>query len=402
MNVLFLSLMGYTSIYNKDIYTDLLREFISNGHNVYIISPSERRQGIKTGIIKEGNSIILRVQTGNVQKTNIIEKGISTVLIDFQFITAIKKYFFNKHFDLLLYPTPPITITKSIKYIKQRDSTATYLMLKDIFPQNAVDIGLMGKNGIKGLIYHYFRNKEKKLYALSDCIGCMSRANVKYVLDHNPEIEKKRVVLSPNCIEVTDMSITDSDRRQIRQEYGIPEGKIVYIYGGNLGKPQGIDHMIDCIKSQYNNNRVFFLIIGDGTEYEKLDRFVKSSHQDNVKLLNSLPKDDYMHIVGSCDIGLLFLDHRFTIPNFPSRLLDYMAAKLPTLACTDTSTDVGTVIVNGGFGWWCESDDISSFNKVVNESIESNLKAMGEVAFQYLQTNWSVERQYNSIIKSIE
>ena len=94
-------------------------------------------------------------------------------------------YFADIKFDLILYSTPPITFYKAIEYVKKRDGAKTYLLLKDIFPQNAVDLGMMSKTGLKGLIYKYFRKKEKKLYAISDKIGCMSQANVDYVLKHN-------------------------------------------------------------------------------------------------------------------------------------------------------------------------------------------------------------------------
>ena len=57
--------------------------------------------------------------------------------------------------------------------------------------------------------------------------------------------------------------------------------------------------------------------------------------------MRSLPKADYETIVASCDVGMIFLDHRFTIPNFPSRMLSYMKAKIPILAVTDPNTDVG-------------------------------------------------------------
>jgi glycosyltransferase involved in cell wall biosynthesis len=401
MNVLFLSLMGYSSIKNRDIYTDLLREFIRQGHEVYVVSPAEKRQGIETGLIKEENSTILRVKTGNIQKTNIIEKGISTVMLEPQFVAAIKKYFSDIKFDLVLYSTPPITIAKAVEYVKKRDNATTYLMLKDIFPQNAVDIGMMTTSGLKGLLYKSFRAKEKKLYALSDYIGCMSQANVDYVVKHNPNIPRDRVEISPNCVEVTDMSVSEDEKRQMREKYGIPQDKIVYLYGGNLGKPQGIDHMIECFKSQKNNKDAFFLIIGSGTEYDKIDAWVKTEPQDNVKLMSKLPKEDYIRMVGSCDIGLLFLDHRFTIPNFPSRLVDYMQSKLPTLACTDPNSDVGQAMVDGGFGWWCESNSTAAFDKTIQESMVADLRAMGDKAFNYLNTEWNVEKQYNDIAKTI-
>ncbi len=401
MNVLFLSLMGYSSIKNRDIYTDLLREFIAQGHHVYVVSPAERRQGVETGLIEEENSTILRVKTGNIQKTNLIEKGISTVLLEPQFVVAIKKYFSNIKFDLILYSTPPITIANAVKYVKKRDGTTTYLMLKDIFPQNAVDIGMMSTSGIKGLLYKAFRAKEKKLYALSDYIGCMSPANVEYVLKHNPEVKSKRIEISPNCVEVVDMSVSEAERRMMREKYGIPQEKTVYLYGGNLGKPQGIDHMMACLKSQKNNKKAFFLVIGSGTEYSKIKEWVKAEPQNNVKLMSKLPKEDYIKMVGSCDVGLLFLDHRFTIPNFPSRLVDYMQSKLPTLACTDTVSDVGQVIVDGDFGWWCESNSVEAFGKVVEESLKADTKAMGEKAFKYLDKFWNVKKQYVDIAKTI-
>ena len=149
MNVLFLSLGRYWSIKESEGYTDLLREFIRKGHEVYIVSPTERREGKKTQLIKEEGSVILKVKTGNIQKTNFIEKGISTILIEFQFLKAIKRYFSNINFDLIFYPTPPITFVKDIEYIKKRDNAKTYLLLKDIFPQNAIDIGIMSKSGMR-------------------------------------------------------------------------------------------------------------------------------------------------------------------------------------------------------------------------------------------------------------
>lgn len=401
MNVLFLSLIGYESIKDKDLYTDLLREFVRNGHDVYIISPAERRQNVKTGLIKEKQCTILRVKTGNIQKTSMVEKGISTILLEFQFVSAIKKFFSDVKFDLVLYATPPITIARSVEYIKKRDGAATYLMLKDIFPQNAVDMGMMKTSGVKGLLYKFFRAKEKKLYLISDHIGCMSKANVEYVLKNNPKISRKQVEISPNCIEVMDVSISEHEKRMMRNKYGIPQKRIVYLYGGNLGKPQGIGHMIKCLRSQRENDKIFFLIIGSGTEYKKIEEYIKFNKQENVKLMSKLPKEDYIRIVGSCDIGLLFLDYRFTIPNFPSRLVDYMAAKLPTIACTDPNSDVGQVMCEGGFGWWCASNSVDDFKKRIEESMNADLRSMGEKAFKYLDDVWNVKKQYMDITRTI-
>lgn len=402
MNVLFLSLGRYWTIKESEGYTDLLREFIRHGDKVYILSPTEKREGKETQLIEEENSVILKVKTGNIQKTNFVEKGISTVLIESQFLNAVKTYFSKVHFDLVLYPTPPITFVKVVEYIKKRDGAKTYLLLKDIFPQNAVDIGIMATGGAKGLLYKYFRNKEKRLYRISDTIGCMSLANVQYVIDHNPEVDKLKVEVCPNVIEIVDKSVNEETRKQIRTKYEIPIDKKVFVYGGNLGRPQGIDFLVECLKSQKDNENVFFFIVGDGTDYGKLDAYCKSSAQRNFTLMKRLPKEDYDAVVAACDVGLIFLDHRFTIPNFPSRLLGYMQAKLPVLAATDPNTDIGEVIVNGGFGWWCKSTSVEDFDKLVGEAINADTRKLGEIAYQYLQDNYTAEQGYNIIRKRLK
>ncbi len=397
MNVLFLTTGRFKSIRQHGLYPDLLRAFVKHGHAVYVVSPRQRREGLPTELVEEDGTKHLLVKIGNLTKTNLIEKGISTLLIERQYKTAIKQYFSGASFDLVLYSTPPITLASLVAFIKKRDGAKTYLLLKDIFPQNAVDIGLMQKSGIKGLLYKYFRKKEMQLYALSDRIGCMSPANVSYVRSHNPKVDPNTVEVCPNSIEVVDARLDQPMREAIRKKYGIPLDKTVFIYGGNLGKPQGIPFLIDCLTSQLNREDVYFFIVGDGTEFYKLKQFFDTFAPKNMQLRNRLPKPDYDKLVGAADVGMIFLDRRFTIPNFPSRLLAYLQAGLAVLACTDIHTDVGKVIVDGGFGWWCESKDVQEFEHLVNAACKSDLKRLGDVGYQYLQAHYSVEDCYQII-----
>lgn len=388
MNILFLTLADFRSYSEHNIYCDLLRELIARGHQVYCISPAERRTGIETHFEEDGHLLKLRI--GNTQKTGIIEKGISTVMIEPQFIAAIKKHFADIRFDLVLYSTPPITLAGAIRYVKKRDGARTYLMLKDIFPQNAVDIGMMAKSGPKGLLYRYFRNKERELYAFSDRIGCMSRANVDFILKHNEELSPDRVEVFPNCIEPQDVSVSPEERVALRDKYGIPRDRKVFVYGGNLGKPQGIPFIIQCLKRLDGQTDAFLLIVGSGTEFGKLEEYFRTAKPKNMKLMSHLPKDDYDRMVAACDVGLIFLDDRFTIPNFPSRLLAYMQAGLPVIACTDPNTDIGQVAVDGGFGWWCRANDAEAFAKTVEEACAADLSAMAEKERRYLLEHYTV------------
>lgn len=402
MNILFMTIGKMDNIEDHTIYCDLLRCFRDTGHNVYTISPYEKVTGLQTKYEEKNGVHMLHVKTGNVTgRAGLIEKGFAQLAIEQIFIKAIKRYYYDIKFDLIMYSTPPITFCNVIEYIKKRDGAKSYLLLKDIFPQNAVDIGMMHKNGIKGLLYRFFRNKEKKLYKISDYIGCMSEANIEYVIRHNPEINRDKVILCPNCIEPIDMSISTRERKHLRAKYGIPEDKTVFVYGGNLGRPQGIPFIIKCLEKLKGNKRAYFLIVGDGTEFEKLKIFFDREQPENMKLMSKLPKDDYDTMIAACDVGLIFLDHRFTIPNFPSRLLSYMQAKLPVLAATDPNTDIGKVITEGGFGWWCESNDVTAFSKLIENAVSVDLEQMRIKEIKYLMENYTVSMVYENIKNKI-
>jgi len=397
MNILFLTTGRMGHIEDHAIYPDLLRRFRDHGHQVYHVSTYERRVGRKTEYIEESGTHALRVRIGNLTKCSVIEKGVSTILIESQYRAAIRKYLSGVKFDLILYSTPPITLVGVIRYIKKRDGAKSYLLLKDIFPQNAVDLNMMAKSGLKGLLYRYFRSKEKQLYAVSDRIGCMSEANVRYVIEHNAEVSPEKVEVCPNCIEVQDVSVTPQQRRSIREKYGIPQDKTVFVYGGNLGKPQGIPFIMECLRRMKEHPGAYFLIVGDGTEFNRLQAFMEKEQPSNMKLLRRLPKDDYDRMIPACDVGLIFLDHRFTIPNFPSRLLAYMQAGLPVLAATDPNTDVGQVIEEGGFGWWCESNRADGFAALADQALAADLASMGRKAMEYLRENYQAETGYRII-----
>lgn len=398
MNVLFMTIGKMDNIEEHTIYCDLLRYFRDMGHSIYTISPYEKRTNLQTTYEEKNGIHMLHVRTGNVTgMVNLIEKGFAQLTLEPIFIKALKKYYSNIKFDLVMYSTPPITFCNAIEYVKHRDNAKTYLLLKDIFPQNAVDIGLMKKSGLKGVLYKFFRRKEKKLYCLSDYIGCMSPANMEYVIQHNPEVNPNIVEICPNCIEVLDMSVDERTREEIRKKYNIPLDKKVFVYGGNLGKPQGIDFMIKCFRAQEKNDKVFFLIVGDGTEFGKIEAYVNTDKPSNVKLMKRLPKEDYDKMVGACDIGMIFLDYRFTIPNFPSRLLSYMQAKIPVLAVTDPNTDIGKVIVEGGFGWWVKNNSVDEFSDKIMECLSCEVKNIQEKEYRYLEEYYSTSRAYRVI-----
>ena len=412
MNVIFLTLVRINDIEERGIYQDLMRKFADEGHNVYIVTAAERRLGKETSLVESHGVKILNVKTLNVQKTNIVEKGIGTLLIERQFKAAIKKYLGDVKFDLITYSTPPITFTNVVKYLKRKNPQAiSYLQLKDIFPQNAVDMKMFGE---KSVFNWYFRRKEKALYEASDYIGCMSPANVEFLLKHNPEVKADKVEVAPNSIEAPcppkgencenesedDKVLRENNERYyIRKKYNLPLDKPIFIYGGNLGKPQGIDYLVKCLDANKKRTDCYFVVVGTGTEYPRLEAWYNANLNHNVKLMQGLPKADYDLLVRSCDVGMIFLDHRFTIPNYPSRLLSYLENKMPVLCATDVNTDIGKIAEKNGYGYWCESVKPEDFTALVDKMLAADRKAMGEKGYEFLKANYLVEHTYNAIMK---
>lgn len=397
MSILFLTMVGITSLDNRGIYQDLLNELIFNGHEVYVVSPLERRLKQGTYIKKDSKATILNVKTMNLTKSSILEKGIGQVMVESQYLRAIKKHLKGIHFDLVLYSTPPITFSKVIQYIKKRDNAYAYLLLKDIFPQNAVDMGFMKEGGI---LHQYFKKKEKRLYELSDTIGCMSKANKAFILKHNPEVPEAKVEVNPNSIKPVYINYTISEKNAIRKKYGIPTDKKVFVYGGNLGIPQGVDFLIEAIAG-INSPEAHILVAGTGTQYSKLAAWFEKNKPNQATLLSGLPKDEYDMLLATCDVGLIFLDKRFTIPNFPSRLLSYLEMKKPVLAATDVNTDIGHVIETAGCGYWVEAGKLIDVQQKIEQLCREDLNVMGKKGWDLLETAYLVEHSCRLIEEKV-
>lgn len=400
LNVLFVSLCSIEDFESQGIYTDLLKTFRDHGHNVFAIAPREKRTGLPTEFVDLDDVKVLRVSIGNIQKTNLIEKGVSTLLVKSRFLNAYNTYLADQQFDLIIYATPPTTIAGFIESIKKRTGAKAYLLLKDIFPQNSLDLGMLSKRGIKGLIYRFFKATEESTYAAADWIGCMSEANRDYLLMHEPQLHPECVEVNPNSLIPRDMS--DIDAMYFKEKYGIPSDRTVFVYGGNLGRPQCVEFLIELLKLNEQKPVGFFLIAGSGTDRSKLENYFDKAAPDNAKLLPNLPRSEYDAMLCACDVGLILLDYKFTIPNFPSRMLSYMQASLPIAAATDEVCDLGRLAEENGFGIHGFSDSAEAFLEKCRLISASDIVAMGERSREYFESNYTSEHSYEVIVRHFD
>lgn len=385
MNVLYISTVFPKEGESSTIYTDLAEALVERRHSVTVVAADEKKKSTGTKLLQERGCTILRVKTGNMYDVNIIEKGISILSLEMVMSAALRKHLKEKHFDLILFEAPPVTMSGVVSTAKKLFHAPAFLMMKDIFPQNAVDIGMMKKGS---LVERFFKIKEKTLYNIADNIGCMSEGNRKYIAEHN-NVPRQKLSVFPNTKRIKQKPEKDFS---IRDKYNIPRGKVVFIFGGNMGKPQGMNYLAKAIQKAERIEKAFFVLAGRGTEREKVKEQLTDSR--NVLILDNLPRDEYEKLVSSCDVGIVSLDYRFTIPNYPSRILSYMEYGMPVLAATDKNTDFRELVEVCGCGYWCESKNIGDFVKIVKEFCQDEdvRRRMGDSGRKYMEEEFGVEK----------
>ena len=155
--------------------------------------------------------------------------------------------------------------------------------------------------------------------------------------------------------------------------------------------------------NEYKNRKdVFFIFSGKGTEKEKIFNYVKNKKIKNVVTIDYMQKKEYDKLLDNVDIGLIFLDYRFTIPNIPSRTLSYFEHSIPILAATDSNTDYKDIIVNKAkAGLWCESKDIKQFKEKLNYLVSNKEKRLelGRNGRKFLEDNWTVDKSVKILEK---
>lgn len=387
MNILYLTTSFPRKKDGDTIYTDLAEELKKKGHKV-TICVADQNLTIPFEYLVERDLIQYRIKVPKYYNVNLFMKGISILLQPFYIKKGLKKIKDLNSYGVILYEAPPISNMSIVKWLKKKTQAKSYLMLKDIFPQNAIDLKIIKRNS---LIHCYFRNKEKKLYEVSDIIGCMSASNMEYLLGHNT-INSNKVKYFPNTKAINKYNAND-DFVSIRNKYGIPLNSTVFIFGGNMGKPQYMDLHKKAIIHYKNSNEIFFIFVGRGTDRYIIEETINDYLIENTLLLSEIHRDEYEKLVLASDVGLITLNPLFTIPNYPSRILSYMEYAKPVLAATDSITDIKKLIIESKSGFWVNSNDFNGYIDIIGEIIESrNLIDLGRNAREYFLDNFTVDK----------
>lgn len=390
MRVLLLSVAFPDLEEGANLYGDLAVELAARGHAMHVATLLERRTGSGTRLEHQRGVEVLRVASGDLFNVGFVRKGLTMLALEGDFRRAMRKTWPSTRFDLVLYPTPPVTFVGLVEELKREQGCATYLILRDIFPQNAVDVGVMRK----GLAFHHFRRVERRLYAVSDRIGCMSPANVDWVAREG--VSRAKLELLPNWRRLREPPVGGRD---LRREWGL-EGKFLAVFGGVIGVAQELEFLLDLAHESRDREDVAFVIVGEGNRKTALLEKAARLRLPNVRIEDRVTTDDFARLLRQADAGLVNLDRRFTIPNYPSKVLDYMEARLPVLASLDGSTDFGAMLDASGAGVWSLTGDLAAYRRNLDRLADDPAlrRRMGENGRSYLERHFTVEGAVDTIL----
>lgn len=325
---------------------DLALEYVRLGHQVIVVSPSDSAKD-PTSITVEDGVTVIRVKTGNLKNANKVMRMWRESRLSATIWRGAKKVLLAKPCDLIVFYSPTIFFGKLVRRLKSMWGCPAYLILRDIFPKWAVDAGILRE----GMLYRYLKRKELEQYAAADIIGVEAPGNLSYF---TPEIGngKYRVEVLYNWLSTQKKP---SATLGWRSRLGL-EGKVVFFYGGNIGKAQDMDNILRLAAGLQDREDMFFLLVGGGSEVRRLSEQIRIQDLRNIRVLSPLPHNEYIECLSEFDVGLVSLDRRLTSNNFTGKMLGYVLCGKPILASINPGndlmeflhhTDAGIACMNG-------------------------------------------------------
>jgi hypothetical protein len=315
---------------------DLAKEMVDLGVEVTIFVPDEK---VAKGEFVETYSLsgidVVHVRSGKIKNVNYVVRAFREILMPWQMILNLKRSNYSlKNWDGVVWYSPSIFISFFATYLAKVSAAKTYLILRDIFPQWALDVGLLSK----GPAYYFFRMVEKYQYRSADRIGVQAAGDVGYFESENLTILDKVEVLN----NWRTKPVMQSSRSLIKNS--LIAGREIFIYSGNIGAAQNLYTFVEAAEVLMPRKDIGFLFIGGGSEKDKIRDLVKSKKLDNFVVLDEIAHEDLPSLYLDCRCGIISLDINLSTHNIPGKFLSYLYSGLPVIANINPGNDLETIV----------------------------------------------------------
>jgi glycosyltransferase involved in cell wall biosynthesis len=342
---------------------DLSIEFVRQGHEIVVITPSSE---ISTRyLLEEFDRVkVVRLKAPKIRDISYLRRVIGEFIMPFMMIHHLKhNSLIDNNFDGIITYAPSIFLGPLAKMLKKTNNCSNYLILRDIFPQWAFDVGLLSNYGLP---YYLFKRVERYLYSTADIIGVQTPANLKYF--------NENVVYRTGRIEVLQnwLAVNKSKRCHIIIGKTKLKGRKIFVYAGNMGVAQGLSVFIDLADRLSTQKSIGFLFVGRGNAIVSLRQAVKARGLDNILIYDEIEPQEIHALYQQCAVGIISLDKRHKTHNIPGKFLSYMQSGLPVLAAINNGNDLEDIIHSKNVGRVSTSHSVEGLENMA-EDIVANL-----------------------------
>lgn len=344
---------------------DLAVEFLKQGITPSVVIPDS---GLNTRyMVEELEGVqVLRLRTLKYKSVGLVRRAFSEIMMPFMMALHFRSSPLGEcRWDAIVWYSPTIFLGPFVYYIKLKNHCKSYLILRDIFPAWALDLGLIKK----GLTYYFFSMVEYFQYSVADCIGVQSLGNLNYFKKW-PSLASKKIEvlqnwLSPKSLSGCSISIANlpiSNRK-------------IFVYAGNMGVAQGMEVVLDLAEALIARVDIGFLLIGQGSNKEALMQDANKRGLNNIVFADEISSKEIPSLYEQCHVGLIALDPRHKTHNIPGKFLSYLCSGLPVLAIVNQGNDLEVLIEKNGVGRVttnCESIALKQLAESIVQEIESD------------------------------
>ena len=376
---------------------ELAVELTNRNHEVVVITPgsiSQKRPVVHSSL--DGVKI-WKFRCRPMRGVSHIKRAINETFLSWSAWRSVRKSCLDTKFDLVINYSPTIFFGP-LAYRLKRGGAYVYLVLRDFFPQWAIDEGLIRKGSS---VEKYFRFFEHWNYRVSEKIAVQSPANLPVFHEMvAPRLYPTEVLF--NWGEVN-MDIDAEFGRAYINELGLSE-KFVFFYGGNIGHAQDIPYILKLAEHLTHYEHMHFLILGQGDQYKAVDDQISNLGLSNTTLKPSVTQDQYRSLLSQVDVGLFTLSSKHTAHNFPGKVLGYLAAGLPILGAVNKKNDLIEIVNQSGAGRVSVNGEFDTF---VRDAVEiysdpQIRSKMHKNAIHLLSGKFSVCRAADQILSHVQ
>ncbi len=327
---------------------DLCRAFVAQGNSVTVLLPMAG-QSDPWRLSEFDGATVVRLKAPRMRDIGYVRRSLAELAMPWFMLWNLRKSpLAGARWDGVVWYSPSIFHGPLVSALKRSSRCRAYLIIRDIFPEWAVDVGLMGK----GIVYRFFDAVARYQYSVADVIGVQTPGNRPYFNSWINRVGRRLEVL-PNWL-----GRASDARCSIRVSETRLSGRKIFVYAGNMGVAQGVSVVLALADRMRDRSDVGFLFVGRGSEAERLKAEAVSVGLNSVLFFDEIDPDEVPDLYAQCSVGLVVLDPRHRSHNIPGKFLTYMQSGLPVLALVNPGNDISNLICHERVGQVSEGQNL--------------------------------------------